>query len=172
MDELTREVMKVKLLKVYPGLVAFPSDNWAAQLTTAAKNARFELKAAFPGVKFRVTTERFSMGNALRVGWTDGPTTEQVEAIVKKYQDGSFNGMEDIYEYNNDVFNDIFGVAKYVSCSRSYSDALVTKAIAAFAEKFGVEPATLEDYRKGNMYRMPVYESGGFNSMLFNTVGE
>lgn len=158
MDELTYEVKKVQMLKQFPGLVAVEYNNYGAALTTAAKNIRIELKKAFPGVKFTVRTERFSMGDAIRVGWTDGPTTPQVDEIVNKYKAGSFNGMEDIYEYNTGPFNDFFGDAKYISTSRNYTDALVAEAIAAVAEKYGVEPIAVEDYRRGNTYRMPVYE--------------
>jgi len=158
MDELTREVMKVKLLKQFPGLVAFPADDWSAQLTTAAKNVRFELKAAFPGVKFSVKTQRYTGGDSLNVAWTDGPTTKQVDAIIQKYQGGSFNGMEDYYEYGNNVFNDIFGDAKYVFANRSYSNALVAECIAKAVAEFGGEPITVDDYRNG---RAHYWSNGG-----------
>ena len=66
--------------------------------TAAAIKA--ELKAAFPNCKFSVTSDSFSGGDATRIHWTDGPTSKEVEAITSKYQYGSFNGMEDIYEYS------------------------------------------------------------------------
>lgn len=153
MDELTREVLKVKLLKEYPGLTAVAYGDYRGELTTAAKNVRNELKAAFPGVKFAVRTERYSGGTSLNVNWTDGPTTKMVEAIVDKYQEGKFNGMEDIYEYGNRVFTDIFGGAKFVFAQRNRSDALVTEAIAAVAARFGAEPLSIEDYRQGGAWR-------------------
>lgn len=153
MDELTREVLKLKLLKEYPGLTAVAYQDYRGELTTAAKNIRAELKAAFPGIKFAVRTERYTGGTSLNVTWTDGPTTEMVDAIAGKYQEGSFNGMEDIYEYGNRVFTDIFGGAKYVFAQRARSDALVIEAIAAVAAKFGAEPLSIEDYRQGGAWR-------------------
>lgn len=73
-------------------------------LTGAAACAaaiRADLKKAFPGVKFSVRSENFAGGDAVRVGWEDGPTRKQVEAITQNYTAGSFNAMEDIYEYTH-----------------------------------------------------------------------
>lgn len=89
-----------------------------------AANIRRELKAAFQNVKFEVRSDSFSGGNSIDIYWTDGPTTEQVQKITSKYEEGSFNGMEDIYEYDrNNVFPDVFGGAKYVMEQRNNSDA-------------------------------------------------
>lgn len=85
-----------------------------------AKAIRQELKNIFPTVKFSVTSESFSMGDAVRIKWTDGPTVEQVEKITGKYQYGSFNGMEDIYESTN--CRDDIPQTKYVSTSRKFSE--------------------------------------------------
>lgn len=90
-------------------------------LIAATKNIRTELKAAFPGVKFSVTSSRYSGGDSIRVSWTDGPCADRVEAITKKYQAGSFDGMQDLYTYDDDAFNDAFGDARYVHTTRSYS---------------------------------------------------
>lgn len=87
----------------------------------AAAAIRAELKEAFPDIKFSVTSESFSMGNSVRVKWTDGPTSEQVESISGKYQFGSFNGMEDIYEYTN--CREDIPQAKYVHETREISEA-------------------------------------------------
>lgn len=69
------------------------------------KNIRIELKRAFKGVKFSVT----SSYDTVNINWTDGPTYAQVEKLTSKYQEGSFNGMEDLYEYSSSPFNDVFG---------------------------------------------------------------
>lgn len=68
-------------------------------LTTAAKNMRAELRAAFPRVKFAVRSKRFAGGDSINVSWTDGPPSAQVDAIVDKYADGDFDGMTDSYNY-------------------------------------------------------------------------
>jgi len=84
-----------------------------------AKNIRKELAAAFPGIKFSVRSDSYTGGDSIDVTWELGPTTREVEAITGKYQEGSFNGMEDIYETNYDnQWPDIYGGAKYVSENR------------------------------------------------------
>lgn len=87
----------------------------------AADAIRTELKQAFPGVKFSVTSEGYSMGDSVNIKWEDGPTTDQVEAITGKYQYGHFDGMTDMYEYSNDR-SDI-PQSKYVFENRYQSDA-------------------------------------------------
>lgn len=84
-----------------------------SEAAQAAKAIRKELKAAFPGVKFSVRSENFAGGNAVNVTWSD-PAADQkaVNELVKKYQYGHFNGMDDIYEYSNT--NSDLPQAKYV----------------------------------------------------------
>lgn len=96
----------------HPYLV--PAGN---SLTTAAKNVRIELKRAFPDVKFSVRTSRFTGGDDLRVEWTDGPNTKQVDAITKKYAAGSFDGMTDCYDYSSSAWTDAFGWCLSLSCN-------------------------------------------------------
>ncbi len=69
----------------------------------AAALLRKEIKAAYPGVKFTCTSENYSNGCSVRVGVIDQPREifEAIQALASKYQYGKFNGMEDIYEYNN-----------------------------------------------------------------------
>ena len=86
----------------------------------AARDIRKELKQAFPGTKFRVTSSSFSMGDTVDVRWSNGPTTEQVDAISDKYQYGSFDGMQDMYEYTNKR-SDI-PQTKYVMTQRELTD--------------------------------------------------
>jgi Large polyvalent protein associated domain 29 len=49
--------------------------------TESAKQIRAQLKAAFPGQKFWVTSK-----NSIRVEWIDGPAKKEVEAIASKHQ--------------------------------------------------------------------------------------
>lgn len=104
----------------------------------AAKNMKKELALAFPGVKFEVRSKSYSGGNSVDISWTDGPAFADVEAITNKYQYGDFNGMEDIYEYDNSAMSQavaiVLGQAKYVCTSRSISDPVrdaVTDAVCA-----------------------------------------
>lgn len=87
-----------------------------------AKQIKEELKVKFPKGKFKVRSESFAGGDAVDIFWEDGPTDNEVNAIVKKYQWGYFDGMIDCYEANN-VRDDIYQV-KYVMTHREYSEKL------------------------------------------------
>jgi Large polyvalent protein associated domain 29 len=106
----------------YPHLLT-PGKNLRS-LNCAAKNIRYQLKKAFPGHDFSVTISSYSMGNSIRVAWTDGPSTSRIEAIVDRYQQGDFDGQIDLYEYRNSPWCDAFGGAKYVQTSRNFSPEL------------------------------------------------
>lgn len=116
----------------------------------AAKNIRILLKKHFPGVKFSVRKRDYT---CINVSWTDGPTRDTVEAIVDKFQEGNFNGMEDIYEYNDSAFNRVYGGVKYLFCSRDVSDELIAESIEQLRKKYGEStiPAdvTLATYKSG-----------------------
>ncbi len=99
----------------------------------AAKEVRKVLKAKFPTVKFSVTSESFSMGDAVRVEYYDGPTRAAVEAEVNHFQYGSFDGMTDTYNYTNKIAG--LPQTKYLTVKRNPSEA--TKA-ALVAELKGV----------------------------------
>lgn len=88
-----------------------------SQQAQAAKLIRKELKAAFPGIKFSVTSQGFSMGNCVDISWTDGPTEDEVHKISDKYEKGQYNGMDDIYEYSNR--RDDIPQTKYILVNRS-----------------------------------------------------
>lgn len=113
-------------------------------VTLAAANVRILLKQAFPGVKFSVTCDKYSMGNSLRVSWTDGPDCAAVDAIVGKFSGGSFNSMEDIYEYSSSAFTELFGSAKHTSTQRELGDATISAALVAL---FGDNGPSVQDYR-------------------------
>ena len=121
-EQAQKDAKEAERIKAeYPYLTLAENDNKGGNVL-AAKNIRIELARAFPGQKFSVRSSSFSMGNDVQVGWVDGPTSKEVEAIVGKYQYGHFNGMEDIYEYNHSVFCNLFGRTKYANTSRSLSD--------------------------------------------------
>jgi len=89
-----------------------------------AKAIRSELKERFPDTKFSVRSETYSMGDSVRVSWTDGETYDTVMSVIKKYQYGHFDGMNDIYEHSN---RQDFPQAKYVFANRSYSRDAIYK---------------------------------------------
>lgn len=123
------------------------------QAAQAAKLIRSELKKAFPSIKFSVTSDNYSMGNAVRINWIDGPTTRQVSDITRKYQYGSFDGMTDSYEYTNNR-NDI-PQAKYVQVSRNYSDEARQKCFNELKSKWTVlEGITDIDLASNELFEM------------------
>jgi hypothetical protein len=114
------------LRKQYPW--AKPNDGKLSTAARAAANIKEELRRTFPGVTFSCKSDNYSMGNSVDVHWTDGPTSAEVDAILGKYKEGSFDGMEDIY--NNDTsasgeaIEIVLGRSKYVHGHRSFSEGL------------------------------------------------
>ena len=74
------------------------------------------------------------MGDAVRIKWTDGATEEKINNIVRKYQYGSFNGMEDIYEHTNSR-DDIYQ-AKFIGTHREYSEETRKRGEEIIKNKF------------------------------------
>jgi len=91
----------------------------------AASCIRSDLKEKFPRVKFAVRSSSYAGGDSVDVSWTDGPTYDDINSLVKKYQYGSFDGMQDLYEYTN-TREDI-PQSKYVQCQRTLSDEVRAK---------------------------------------------
>jgi hypothetical protein len=61
-----------------------------------AKLVRRALKEAFPGHRFSVRSDTYSMGASIHVKWTDGPTQKEVDRVVKHFAGGDFDGMIDL----------------------------------------------------------------------------
>jgi hypothetical protein len=108
-----------------------------SEVAQAAKLIRAELAKAFPGTTFAVRSESFSMGNAVRIGWTDGPAFEAVDTIAQRFTSGSFDGMTDCYNYDS---NRKGPTAKYVTCTRRTSDDLRATVVADLRAMFAAEP--------------------------------
>ena len=123
------------------------------QLTGAALTAKVikkRLTVLYPSIKFSVRSDVFSMGDSVDIRWTDGPLREIIEAITKPYQNGKFNGMEDIYEYES--IDPSLGCegAKYVMCHRETSSELLAKLVTKAKEHFGttLDPNDNSYYRR------------------------
>lgn len=157
-EEFARMTAKVRADN--PHLIACDANNHGGHVQ-AAKNIRIELKRAFPGVKFYVTSASYSGGNHVQINWTDGPMTKQVEGIADKYSGGTFDGMTDCYNYRSSPWTEVFGEAKYVSCTRHYSPAMVEAVIRRVCARLGGMDAipTVEDYQKGRLFMFK--QSGG-----------
>ena len=66
-----------------------------------AKLVRKALKGKFPGVKFSVRSSTYSGGASVSIGWTDGPTTAEVDAVTGIFAGASFDGMIDLKTYSS-----------------------------------------------------------------------
>lgn len=102
---------------------------------TPAQAIKQELVKEFKDVKFSCTYETYAGGDAVRIWWTNWPTEEQVDRIARKYQAGNFDGMRDIYEYNNT--NPDLPQAKYVTMSRKIDNEIIEKFEEFVDKRFG-----------------------------------
>lgn len=114
----------------------------------AAKVIRTALRAQ--GLEVTVKSRNFSMGDSVDVHMTDQkPAVRRlVEQYCGKFQAGSFNSMEDIYEYSNKSSD--LPQAKYVHVQNAISDAMREAIYQHLREAWhGGEglPATFEEGR-------------------------
>jgi len=108
----------------YPYLIPVAGSGKSAH-AMGAKNLKTELTRIFSGIKFSTRSDSYAGGDSIYVSWTDGPTDDEVKKISHKYQEGSFDGMVDLYTSNHAAWPEVFGGAKYVSESRHFSAAVV-----------------------------------------------
>jgi hypothetical protein len=76
-----------------------------SQAALAAKAIKSEIKALAPSAIVKATSSVYSMGSsvdAVVIGDIAPEIKEQIEKLKWKYQYGSFNSMEDMYEISND----------------------------------------------------------------------
>lgn len=93
--------------------------------TTASKTAtevRKTLNEKYPDVKFTVHSDNFANGNAVNIGWIDGPTSNEVEIELGKFQSGYFDDMTDNYVHSN--HNEKIPQVKYLTYNRKMSNEL------------------------------------------------
>jgi len=103
----------------------------------AAKQIKQILKKEFPSINFSVTSENYAGGNSVRIHYTDGVPGEQVDKLVKKFQYGHFDGMNDIYEFSN-TREDI-PQAKFVQVQRDISPEVRQSIKTKIANDFGIK---------------------------------
>ncbi len=72
-----------------------------SQAAQAAKMIRNELKQAFKGVKFTVTSQYYAGGCSVDIYKPKDIDRNAVDKIVSKYQYGQFDGMTDSYDVTN-----------------------------------------------------------------------
>ena len=106
----------------------------------AAKLIRKTLKRNFPGIKFSVRTNSYSMGSHVSIEWTDGPTERAVDAVVAPFYGVGFNSMDDSTFYTSTTMSNDDGTVEEVrfsgsrpSCCRNISDAVALELGAELA---------------------------------------
>lgn len=127
-----------------------------------AKLVRQSLKESFPSVKFSVRSDTYAGGASIRVNWIDGPTSDQVEAVVGVFAGSYFDGSID---YQGGVYAMLDGVpvrfgANFIFCNREYSDAMLARTLGRVARTLGgMALPTVADYRTGRLHSWQ--QSGG-----------
>lgn len=131
-----------------------PCPDTVNSVTHGAKNIRLMLKKHFKGTTFKVRKDSES---SIIISWTDGPTEDAVSDVISRFEKGRFDGMQDLYEYNNDPFTDVYGGAKYIFKYRNYSAEKVETVLNELRERFGNETIkpeyTAELFNNGELYR-------------------
>lgn len=72
------------------------TDTRYVSATETAKLIRRRLRALWPDVKFSVRTDKYAGGASVDVKWTDGPTADDVDEILRPYAGAGFDGMIDM----------------------------------------------------------------------------
>lgn len=126
--------------------------------TDTAKLIRKVLKESFPGIKFYVRSDCYSMGSSIHIKWTDGPTESQVNSIVSFFTGSTFDGITDCTDYiNRDLENGqvVHFEPDHVFARRDLSDDLLSQAILNVESQCIVEKKiTPEDFRNGAASRI------------------
>ena len=137
------------------------------------------------GINASIKSKFYSGGSSLNISYTGGISKHIIEREISHLQYGSFDGMTDLYEYNNSAENGLIidgyklETFKYVFINQDVSD--FRKKIAfAFSEKFRnyAEAHQLnneEDYEKnfpsliGNAWNLVQLIYQNFNKLSFVT---
>lgn len=163
------EAERARILAAFPYLETAGSSKRRGH-TLAAHNLRLELRRAFPGVKFSVTSSSFSGGNSVSVRWEDGPTPKAVEAITQRYEAGTFNGWDDSYTYRSGVgrvWGEVFGSTRWAHPdNRDYSDAAYSWAVSQLLAQWASPEDAIPEWTPAQVRR------GLFNSVRIHRAGE
>ncbi|MEX6285660.1 LPD29 domain-containing protein [Providencia hangzhouensis] len=133
------------------------TSNSDKEIKIVGKNIRAELKKHFPKTKFSVRKQYYS---TYHVSWTDGPTVDEVESIINKYETSRFDSYTDYHYSESSPFNVVYGGADYVFTHRQYSDEIIALAIKSLIEKYGesyefdTTLMTVENYHQGMLYKI------------------
>lgn len=155
-NEFKQGVEFQKSNKEYSHLTQITSNS-DKKVKIVGKNIRAELKKHFPKTKFSVRKQYYS---TYHVSWSDGPTVEEVESIINKYETSRFDSYTDYHYSETSPFNVVYGGADYVFTHRDYSDEIIALAIKSLIDKYGesyefdTALMTVENYHQGILYKI------------------
>jgi 16S rRNA G1207 methylase RsmC len=108
-----------------------------------ASQLKTELKTSFPGMKFSVKSDNFSMGSSIDIKWIDGPTVKDVEKITNKFEDISRDS------YTGEILS---GGNRYVSCVRNFSEETKRRIFDELKSEYAIlDDLELNDFDRGMM---------------------
>lgn len=125
----------------------------------AAKEIRQLLKQAWPSVRFRVRCSNFSMGDAVDVKWTDGPSSKQVDNVVQAWQSEDFDGMTDSSVARPDTIVDgtiLCNRVRFVHTTRHFSRDFMRQVALDLCDRYELPLPVFDD--NGNVigdYKLP-----------------
>jgi hypothetical protein len=112
------------------------------QAALAAREIKSILKKAYPQIKFSVTSQTYAGGDSVRVSYDNGVPTKNVEELISQYEQGTFDGMTDMYEYDNS--RDDIPQTKYLFVGRNVSEENKEALKAKIMKDFGMTEWTNE----------------------------
>ena len=106
-----------------------------------AKLIRAALKEAFPTVKFKVNSKSYAGGASINIYYFDGPTSKQVEAIVKVFEGSYFDGMQDYkgQNYANLDGEEVKFGADFVFVNRKISNNLMLGVVCDVQNEYQLD---------------------------------
>jgi hypothetical protein len=106
-----------------------------------AKLIRAVLKESFNGVKFSVTSSQYAGGASITIRYVDGPTSKQVESVVKIYEGSYFDGMQDYKGQNYANLNgeEVKFGADFVFVNRTVSNDLMLGVVCNVQNQYQLD---------------------------------
>ena len=126
-----------------------------------AKKVRKAVKAAFPGQKFSVTTDNYSMGSSIDVSWIDGPMQDEVSDVARKFSSTSFDGMDDSSNHHGYEFEgQRYQGADYIFATRHLSTEYEAKLDETLKSYFSEESFNGLDAAQKHSWRLKLEKEG------------
>lgn len=129
-DKLQRDIDELLTDPKYEFLAR---DESGKEQVNVATNIRRHLKKLFLGQKFSVRKDSC----CVQVGWTLGPTVEEVKSALSCYIYGHYDIERDCYQYVRDAWNLVFGGVQYISYFRDIPINLTEADTAIIEECYG-----------------------------------